>query len=493
MIQVAKCPACGAPLEIDGDRLELCEFCGSRMVVSAQNTFNSMSFGFDSLLVQAQKLKEVLHLARAGRKIEAIKIYRETFNVGLAEAKEAVENLAGGKPVNAMYMRSFTTSTTHNADGSNLSEIRAEIARGNKINAIKLYREKFGVGLAEAKAAVERLETHKLGRQNTLNFDNQAVAKTAKTVGALTVIAILLAVLGGIAGIGIAIFSVIKATEDSLPVPTPITLAPNHPGTQKNSFAVESIRAGGEGIGAGYFKDNRTIAVDGAGRIYSADYSGNLIQQFDADGKFISQWQLPDERVIFDLLADRKNRVYVLSASHLEIYDAAAQTLLSASSRPAYRTIALDANGKLYAITDKNEFARLNENGKIIEKTSPLAAQFNFKIGTLRHLAMDARGNFFAFEPVKKEILKFSPDAKFLLRFNTLPDKNKQISYPYDIAVDGKGRVFVTEISDVYVFDNDGRYLDSFATRQTMGLAFDDKNALWTASRPYIVKYVFNE
>ena len=37
---------------------------------------------------------EVVALVRAGKKIEAIKVYREATGVGLAEAKRAVEQLA---------------------------------------------------------------------------------------------------------------------------------------------------------------------------------------------------------------------------------------------------------------------------------------------------------------------------------------------------------------------------------------------------------------
>lgn len=37
---------------------------------------------------------EIVELARAGKKIEAIKIYRETTGASLAEAKSAVEQLA---------------------------------------------------------------------------------------------------------------------------------------------------------------------------------------------------------------------------------------------------------------------------------------------------------------------------------------------------------------------------------------------------------------
>ncbi len=39
------------------------------------------------------KNKEIIDLIKAGNKIEAIKIYKETFNVGLAEAKDEVEKM----------------------------------------------------------------------------------------------------------------------------------------------------------------------------------------------------------------------------------------------------------------------------------------------------------------------------------------------------------------------------------------------------------------
>lgn len=37
-------------------------------------------------------------------------------------------------------------------------EIRRSLLAGNKIRAIKLYREQTGLGLREAKAAIDRLE-----------------------------------------------------------------------------------------------------------------------------------------------------------------------------------------------------------------------------------------------------------------------------------------------------------------------------------------------
>lgn len=87
-------------------------------------------------------------LLRAGRKIEAIKRYRELTGVGLREAKEAVEALEAGRSV-SLPPKSSLLRQVHD------SEIEQQIRSGHLLDAIKLYREKTGVGLKEAKDAVE--------------------------------------------------------------------------------------------------------------------------------------------------------------------------------------------------------------------------------------------------------------------------------------------------------------------------------------------------
>ncbi len=86
-------------------------------------------------------------LLRAGKKLHAIKLYREQHGVGLKEAKEAVEAMMAGQP--HVLPPKALLREVHD------SEIEASIRRGALIDAIKLYREKNGVGLKEAKDAVE--------------------------------------------------------------------------------------------------------------------------------------------------------------------------------------------------------------------------------------------------------------------------------------------------------------------------------------------------
>lgn len=86
----------------------------------------------------------------AGNKITAIKLYRDASGAGLAEAKEAVELIAAGKPPKA-------EGRAPQPDDAALQGITAAISAGSLIEAIRLHRAATGVGLKEAKDAVDAL------------------------------------------------------------------------------------------------------------------------------------------------------------------------------------------------------------------------------------------------------------------------------------------------------------------------------------------------
>ncbi|MBL8094054.1 MAG: hypothetical protein JNL73_07775 [Anaerolineales bacterium] len=100
----------------------------------------------------APDLAAVRALIQQDRTIEAIKRLREIRGLSLKDAKEAVEALAEG--------RAAPTLTLHPpepAGGSNLDEVRALMARGEKLKAIALMRERTGLSLEQAREAVEAM------------------------------------------------------------------------------------------------------------------------------------------------------------------------------------------------------------------------------------------------------------------------------------------------------------------------------------------------
>jgi ribosomal protein L7/L12 len=90
---------------------------------------------------------EVLATWDRGDKIEAIRALRETTGLGLKEAKDALES-------GAYAVRVPGVPQPH---GPVPADAAAALKRGDKIEAIKLMREASGLGLKEAKAAVEAL------------------------------------------------------------------------------------------------------------------------------------------------------------------------------------------------------------------------------------------------------------------------------------------------------------------------------------------------
>lgn len=88
----------------------------------------------------------------AGNKIEAIKLHRERYGTGLAEAKAAVEAMESGLSLPP-------PSTPESAEPQVQvfwSEVDELIRQGQKIQAIKRYREQFACGLKDAKDAIDQ-------------------------------------------------------------------------------------------------------------------------------------------------------------------------------------------------------------------------------------------------------------------------------------------------------------------------------------------------
>jgi ribosomal protein L7/L12 len=111
--------------------------------------------GATSLPALSQRVQDIAR--DPARKIAAIKAYREETGLGLKEAKDAVESFLAspgerrGAASRTWPSRPGTTSSPA------LSQRVQDIARdrNRKITAIKAYREETGLGLKEAKDAVE--------------------------------------------------------------------------------------------------------------------------------------------------------------------------------------------------------------------------------------------------------------------------------------------------------------------------------------------------
>jgi len=143
------CPSCGAPLEYDGtSSIVRCRFCKNIALVPGLPAAQEAT--------PRASLDEVRRLAQNGNLVDAIRRYRELYGVGLKEAKDAVDALAAGKVIEVH--RVFSGPLNDEETSRVLDEVKELLRSGNKIAAIKHYREVNDVSLTQAKDVVDQVE-----------------------------------------------------------------------------------------------------------------------------------------------------------------------------------------------------------------------------------------------------------------------------------------------------------------------------------------------
>ncbi len=450
MAEVFKCPSCSAPLEFEGKMMQKCKFCQSNVVVPSEMMRNSNAFGgagaldfgdLSALKGKALQIAEIQKLIQSGQKIYAIKLFRETFGVGLKEAKDAVDAMEEGKSIDISGMKIQTAN------------LRA----------------------------------------------NPTVIKIPKSVGAVVggsiLASFIIPAIFVVGVLGIIFYFVWTSMNRAVEQFTPLQEVTNNQIPQNRtqevaSIAQEILKFGGEGIGAGKFRDNRTIATDTQGRIFSAEFSGS-IQVFDANGNFLTQIIVDTTNPFADLATDRKGNLFVLENYNLHRFKIENGENLGKTRIDNALDLAIGLDGKIYISTQNGEIQVFDAEGVKLN-TIQLGKQFNLK--DISEIAIDGAGNFVALDGATSVIYKFTPNGKVLTRFGGKNHKSASMfaGIPYDLAVDSQGRIYASQVSRISIFDANGNYLTDFKTTQAFGMVFNDKDELFVASRPFVVKYKLN-
>lgn len=267
-----------------------------------------------------------------------------------------------------------------------------------------------------------------------------------------------------------------------------------------DNFAKVVLKFGEEGIGPGMFKDARSIAVDGAGRIYVGEYTGGRIQVFDPSGKFITQWSVGDRKTILrGLAADRKGTVYVVEGGKIHRYQGESGTQvgdLTYDDGSGFDDATVGADGSVVAAWYRNrdDIVRFNANGDVTKtiRAAISGASGDSELNT--RVAVDGLGNIYALGHFNGAVFKFTPEGKFVNQFGGKGEQPGQFLAPQAIAVDGKGRVFVSDIKGVQLFDGNGRYLRTFQSEGGgAGMVFNDNNELFVVGRTRVIKYALQD
>lgn len=273
------------------------------------------------------------------------------------------------------------------------------------------------------------------------------------------------------------------------------------PGSKDSSptFATLAFKFGEEGIGPGMFKDARSIALDGSGNIYVGEYIGGRIQVFDSTGKFTTQWIVDPKMPLRGLAADRKGTVYVVQRGKIIRHEGETGNPLGEvtfNGGWGFDDLRTTPDGGLVAAWYRNrdDIVRFNSSGQVVQTIRQAISSASGDSELDTKVAVDGLGNIFALGTFNNAVFKFGPDGKFLTRFGDAGEQPGQFRAAYTIAVDGKGRVFVSDIKGIQVFDGNGRYLTVFKPAgYAFGMVFNDKGELFIAARTHVLRYTINE
>lgn len=420
-----RCPTCSAPLDVPPEHVSAvrCTYCGAGVLLTERAGQVQAAAAQER---HTDAIADVLRHLRAGNKIAAIAAYREHFGTGLKESKDAVERLEAGQP-------------------------------GHVPGAADTPRARRSTGTRPAPAGAPRA---------TLGF--------ALLVVLVAAMVMMMNRRGD------------REAASATPSATPAAPAPERPSPidrlrGRDGFAREVLRFGSEGTGAGRFEDARSVAVDGTGRIYVAEYSGGRVQVFDSAGTFLTQWVADPRMPLLDLAADRGGTVYVVQRGTIHRYEGATGRALEPLPAPRqlrFEDVALALDGSLWAVAD-NDVVHLSRDGEVLQ-TIDVKEAVDEDADPAR-IAVSGAGDVYVLDHWKADVYHLNRDGRFVDRFG-----GGGFPAAEDVVVDGAGRVFVSDIGDasVQVFSAAGQPLGKIeGISVVFGMAINDRDELFVTAR----------
>jgi LSD1 subclass zinc finger protein len=479
MTQSFHCPNCGAPLDYHGGKTPIirCAFCQTSVIVPAEmrqaaptEEILSPAETLASLPDLAVIMREVASLTRGGKKIEAIKVFRDHFKTSLAVAKETVEKIERGEMVQLSNIVVNTPAVLSAGTGGEIDDVLQLIRTGNKIQAIQVYRERFGVSLAEAKEAVDAIENgisilnsyHAGSSQPAVSsmtsnwtIDSRAAKAAAITTGGAG--CLVLGILISVVLFSIAIILFALAQSGGPLEETWLKLNPF--GGPRVTLAF-----GEKGSGQGLFEDPRTVAVDGQGYIYVGDFRTGRIQRFDSQGNFTNLWNVGERTIISALSADPQGTVYAVYDGEIHMFEGASGRALGTLPNPdiffdRYDDVFYTADGGLLAIAGGDTLVRFNPDKEIAWVIEDAVSGISGDSELSAYAAADGLGNIYLLGHFNSAVFKYSPDGNYQSRFGSAGEERGQLRAARTIAVDGQGRVYVSDFRGIQVFESDGRFV----------------------------------
>jgi hypothetical protein len=265
------------------------------------------------------------------------------------------------------------------------------------------------------------------------------------------------------------------------PDPPPAALTPPEPAKSPTGPTdgplPPIVRFGRAGTGAGGLTDARAVAILPDGRILVGEYSGGRIQLFDSAGTFLTQWTADPRTPLLDLETDRAGNAYVVQGSRVRRFDPAtgeARGELVPRGGIDVSDLAPALDGTFWAVSGQDALVRLGADGRVLRTVNLRDAVDEDAVPG--SVAVTGDGELFVTDRWSGEVYRLHPDGRFADRFGTAVRGSGAFA---SIAVDGLGRVFVSGMGGIRVFDRSGTPLGLLGEPGVVfGIAVADERAL---------------
>ncbi len=516
MANTLECPNCGAPLDDipSGSLTTKCTFCHSNVLLPVEllGAINQQARTSIATSIQdhADDLMRITSLARSGNTAEAMHIYREIFDTSQAESKSAIDDILSGKPV--MLPGQKRLIPTSSSQTGLLLTIVKKYSNDDPDEAIQLFMDAYGTDPDDSRNFIEKLAAGSLVElpdgtsfQIAQGFINMTRAssptetlKNRKSINIISIIAITGIVIGLIAAGIVAVFSLTKEKAPEALFAPLLTPLPDPSTATTIPFASPVFTFGGEGTGAGLFSDARTIGVDRQGKIYVGDIETRLVQVFDPDGNYLTQWhtgQKDDGKDLFlaGMAVDLNGQVYIASSDAIHIYNGQTGERLGILTYPGngyFEDVTITPDGSVVAVyfTHQENIIRFNKNGEVdLYLESPIGnVTDHSELDTT--VAVDGVGNIYLLGSFNNMAFIYNRDGKYQNKFGGDGEGHGTFQAVDAIAVDNQSRIYVSDINGIQIFDPNGRYLETFEIQPgARAMTFDLKGNLYVLAYPGII------
>jgi ribosomal protein L7/L12/sugar lactone lactonase YvrE len=506
------CPNCSAPLDFENLALPTirCLYCHTSVIVPeelrAKMSIRANSSTGQNPIQQTalkEKLDFVMDAALMGNKLVAVRALRESFPLTLKQAAELVDAMQRGEQVDLPMLQSLapTSSQPVSLDPKTMQQISALVQSGDKINAIKLFRQATGVGLKQAKDAIDGMSVAMAAAPEGNNYEETIIPSPPVIPTSSSLLPGISKRGGRIIISGFILFMILVTV-----VPVLVALASRGgplAGTwaRINPFAPGrlTMSLGREGTGPGYFSDAHYVSVDNNGHIFVGEMSGGRIQVFDENGKYLAQWQARGDETgdiyLTGMAAGRDGTIYAVVGSQLYVYDGLTGNLLGQLEHPdgwGFDDVTMAPDGSIVAAWYKNrdDIIRFKPGGEVNLLVESAISNVTDDSELDMKVAVDGIGNIYTLAYFNEAVFIFSADGRYTSRFGSMGDARGQFTSPRSIAIDNLGRIYIADFPGVLIYASDGRYLETLTVDgPVMGMAFNDQNDLYLVVDERVMRY----